>query len=742
MTTARAAPCITPRTNNRSANPLPLLLHVLPTLALALIATALSAPAARADLAQYQQKITEIREGRAADIQQQMLPLIFLTAPHDASYPSSTSFEAATSSLAGQDLSGLDLRDEEFAGANLQGTNFAGADLRRSNFHKADLRGANLAGADLSHAILEGAILSGANLQNAVLGNTILSYARLDEADLRGAQMHGTFAPFVDLTLADLSGAVLNRAVLNGALLQKARMKHIVAKGSHFWGATFTEVDLSNSDFDDCLFRAALFHRSRFQDMRMQRSRFHFVEFADNVALNADLGRNHIPDALTLATGFLGEDEDGRGAISPFFRRYKDNKEVPGLTGFSAMARKEVEFLSKRFFLVSIEDALRQAERMIAVRIVGNWMQAFTQWKQHVVAQAGQALRAGRLDMMASDKVPDLILPNANNPGSARGPASSSFNTAPAIPSNTLEVGADGTVRLPPGTPLQVPEDSDISSDSVDLDEGRALDEDHLSPGLGGGGSNAAADGSAQSPGAGGELPGPVISHVPTISDTPLALGAGVKLGSMAVFRGMALRPANGAGARGAAPAQYFDARAIGIHTALKPYHAAIKTAVAASGVHAATISSSLRADSFRHSHGALDFDTKGLSQAERMIQAIDWSMRLPDHLVIVEEFIWVEKKLMVEGASEATRRSSRIAWARDQTATIQGLKPSDTFRELAADAPAGATVVNRHSVYQNGRLIERTRKFVRPYASATHTHIQPPLQKFPWSIYYADRFY
>jgi uncharacterized protein YjbI with pentapeptide repeats len=94
--------------------------------------------------------------------------------------------------LAGQarnDLSGIDLSDEEFIGvdlsdknldeANLNGTLLIGANLAQARLNKANLIGADLMDADLkwtslAGANLTGARLPGANLEGAILYNAIL----------------------------------------------------------------------------------------------------------------------------------------------------------------------------------------------------------------------------------------------------------------------------------------------------------------------------------------------------------------------------------------------------------------------------------------------------------------------------------------------------------------------------------------------------------------------------------------
>jgi uncharacterized protein YjbI with pentapeptide repeats len=76
-------------------------------------------------------------------------------------------------SLAGADLSFLDLSRLNLRRANLCGANLTRADLSRTN-----LRGANLEGANLTGTILRGANLADARLDNAYVTPEQLAQAR------------------------------------------------------------------------------------------------------------------------------------------------------------------------------------------------------------------------------------------------------------------------------------------------------------------------------------------------------------------------------------------------------------------------------------------------------------------------------------------------------------------------------------------------------------------------------------
>jgi hypothetical protein len=74
--------------------------------------------------------------------------------------------------LAGCNLSGLDLTSANLQGADLTGANLNGANLTGANLQGTDLTGANLNRANLTSADLAGATLTGANLNRVTYGDT------------------------------------------------------------------------------------------------------------------------------------------------------------------------------------------------------------------------------------------------------------------------------------------------------------------------------------------------------------------------------------------------------------------------------------------------------------------------------------------------------------------------------------------------------------------------------------------
>jgi uncharacterized protein YjbI with pentapeptide repeats len=128
-------------------------------------------------------------------------------------------------SLAGSNLSGVNLSRADLRGANLTEANLRGANLTEANLRGANLTEANLRGAILSGANLRGANLVKANLSGAFFSGANLSRANLMEADLSGADLSEIF---LEVSGANLSGANLMDANLSGANLMGAYFRDTI----------------------------------------------------------------------------------------------------------------------------------------------------------------------------------------------------------------------------------------------------------------------------------------------------------------------------------------------------------------------------------------------------------------------------------------------------------------------------------------------------------------------------------
>lgn len=122
------------------------------------------------------------------------------------------SIQLPLESLAGADLSGMNLHRAELSESVLCGARFVQSDLRAVLLDGADLRGCDFSGAKLMNAAMRRADLRQANLKDAGLMGAVL-----DDADLRGADLSGSDVGFASFIGANLCGAVLLCARLSEA---------------------------------------------------------------------------------------------------------------------------------------------------------------------------------------------------------------------------------------------------------------------------------------------------------------------------------------------------------------------------------------------------------------------------------------------------------------------------------------------------------------------------------------------
>ena len=95
-----------------------------------------------------------------------------------------------------------------------------------------DLSRLNLAGTGLQGLDLNGCNLEGANLRGARLENANLSFARMREADLRRASLRHADLAGSDLTGTDLAGADLTGAHIRGVRLAGAKVAGARTEGT------------------------------------------------------------------------------------------------------------------------------------------------------------------------------------------------------------------------------------------------------------------------------------------------------------------------------------------------------------------------------------------------------------------------------------------------------------------------------------------------------------------------------
>ncbi len=166
-----------------------------------------------------------------------------LAAARDLAIPSEALLDILPDRKTEGKLQRADLRGANFgwrrdlAGENLSGLDLRGAQLHWADLSEASLVGTNLAGARLVCCNLDGANLTGANLSGAILGCSTIVGANLATADLRGANCYGADFGHVRALVTNLSCADCRGADFRSACLMSA-----VVPGADFTGALYDKT--------------------------------------------------------------------------------------------------------------------------------------------------------------------------------------------------------------------------------------------------------------------------------------------------------------------------------------------------------------------------------------------------------------------------------------------------------------------------------------------------------------------
>ncbi len=216
-------------------------------------------------------------------------------------------------SLAGADLTGVDLRWMRLQEANLSGANLQGTDMKATNLRQANLQGADMRGANLSRANMEGTDLRGADLtgvQNltlkqvfvtiydketkfpegitfenipkynkdrlkSALGVKMLEGAKARGMILRWGNFEGVNMQWSSLQEADLTGANLSQtnlsaANLRGANLLDANLEKAILKNSSLQEANLTRANLHKADLTGASLQGANLSGARLHEAKFQ----------------------------------------------------------------------------------------------------------------------------------------------------------------------------------------------------------------------------------------------------------------------------------------------------------------------------------------------------------------------------------------------------------------------------------------------------------------------------------------
>ncbi|SDV47147.1 DUF2169 family type VI secretion system accessory protein [Chitinasiproducens palmae] len=211
-----------------------------------------------------------------------------------------TALDLSKAALEGADFSGALLTDARFTGSRLSGANLAGAQIAGADFSGTIMRGASLSGASGRGAIFDMADLENTTLDSADFADSDFNTAVLTNVDCRkaifsGSRMMGVRAANCaaagasfegcDLTGADFRQAVLVETVFDGATLIDADLSGANAEnlrlfGTKAAGARFDEAQLSGSraglaaDFTDASFNGARLAAATWLDVNLSRAAF------------------------------------------------------------------------------------------------------------------------------------------------------------------------------------------------------------------------------------------------------------------------------------------------------------------------------------------------------------------------------------------------------------------------------------------------------------------------------------
>lgn len=152
-------------------------------------------------------------------------------------------------SLAGRDLSNMDLSYTTFHKIDMAGVNLSGCNLTNTIFKETDLAGANLSGANLTNTMFMKANLTSAHFAGCNLNYVMFSTPFLAKANFRGVD----FSSFLGFS----KGTDLTEAIFEKATLQKTCLSGVNATGADFRGADVTEAQFQNASLRGAKFQNA-----------------------------------------------------------------------------------------------------------------------------------------------------------------------------------------------------------------------------------------------------------------------------------------------------------------------------------------------------------------------------------------------------------------------------------------------------------------------------------------------------
>lgn len=165
-------------------------------------------------------------------------------------------------SLAGLDLTGVDLSNLHLVGANFEraimaDANFKGANLTKVNFTEAVLDNANFSTAKCEAANFSSAQMTLVDAQDGVFSKAIFENTSIDECDFARADFSE-----VDFSTDMTSKTSFQSATFRGAVISKAAVYEC-----NFSYANFHRANCSGMDFNECILDKADFTQANLQEV-------------------------------------------------------------------------------------------------------------------------------------------------------------------------------------------------------------------------------------------------------------------------------------------------------------------------------------------------------------------------------------------------------------------------------------------------------------------------------------------
>ena len=269
-------------------------------------------------------------------------------------------------SLAGIDLTGVDLEGAELMDVDLTGANLTGANMKGCGLTDADLTGADLTG-----TIFVDANLFGTDLTNTKLIHSDLTRSSLTSTHLTGADLTGAILREVGFRNVKLTGTILSGVDFTDAMFEKIDFSDIKLTAINFTGASFTKcefisTDLTGANLTKCKFigtnnlTGASLKGADLTDADFTGAILAYTDLTDNILMDIDSTDNGLNDEeLSVGDNHMEVLEDDGEIVSRWSKKTKlKNTNFSGAL-FDGADVRGVDFSeSLHFTIAQLESAI------------------------------------------------------------------------------------------------------------------------------------------------------------------------------------------------------------------------------------------------------------------------------------------------------------------------------------------------------------------------------------------------